>query len=209
MLVSCGLLFCLVFILSGFSTNLIPSTSMEPTLVPGDHALIMRAWLAYPFGVMPARGDIITFHPPKAVLDDEAATANDNSADASTEQPSSLITVPRKPKREILIKRVVGLPGDTVQIIGEIVYINGKPLKETYQITPNHDREGTYYPYAVRQPLKVEPGHLFVLGDNRSNSDDGRFWGTLDRKEVVGRYVRVLFHETAIAEAREDTSQDR
>jgi signal peptidase I len=193
------LLLALVFILFGFTTNLIPSRSMEPNLLPGDHVVIMRGWLAYPFGTMPARGDIITFHPPKAAQTDENSDPGaPDTANAADQPPSSLVSLPRQPKREILIKRVIGLPGDTVQIVNGMVYVNGKRLQEDYKIQPLMDADGLYMPYAVRKPLKVEPGHLFVLGDNRNNSDDGRFWGTLDRKEVIGKCVRVLFHEKAI-----------
>jgi signal peptidase I len=202
-----AVLFILVFILWGFTTNLIPSRSMEPTLMPGDHVIIMRGWLAYPLGRMPQRGDIITFHPPKAAMtDDSAPHTNDSSEAAADPAPSSLISLPRKPKREILIKRVIGLPGDTVQMIDGVVNVNGKPLPEKYKTTPVEDPENAIYPYAGDTPLKVEPGHLFVLGDNRNNSDDGRYWGTLERKDVVGKCVGVLFHEKEIAQEADEGS---
>jgi signal peptidase I len=207
MVIASGVLTVLVFILWAFTTNLIPSRSMEPTLLPGDHVVVMRAWLAYPFGKMPERGDIITFHPPKSADNDPNMTQSSVSNQDNSDAPSSLVSLPRKPKREILIKRVIGLPGDTVQIKMGVVYVNGKPLQEDYQTTPVDDPQEADYPYAsYNSPLKVPPGHLFVLGDNRNNSDDGRFWGTLDRKDVVGKYVRVLFHEKAIEQEVDDTS---
>ena len=78
------------------------------------------------------------------------------------------------------IKRVVGLPGEWVSIRGGRVYIDGKPLKESF-IPPNYlDQES--YPVEY-----VPPGHYYVLGDHRDASNDSREWGTVDRKYVYGK----------------------
>ncbi len=190
-------LLVLVFLVWAFTTNFIPSESMEPTLKPGDHILTMRSWIAYPWGAMPARGDIVVFILPKEAEQKEAEQTGDDTADAATQDNQQSNSFWHRPHPDILIKRVIGLPGETVQMRGNDVYINGKKLQEDYQTVPVTDPEDGYFPYAVDKPIKVPEGHLFLLGDNRNNSDDGRFWGTLPRDKVLGKFVRILWNEGA------------
>ena len=182
------LLIVLGFIALGFNTDFIPSSSMEPTLVPGDHIITMRAWLAYPFGRMPARGDVITFRlsEPKQLRELDAYSEEAQNSQTGANNSMSA---------EILIKRVIGLPGDSIQMVGNTAIVNGRRLLEGYETTPLDPGAEIDYPYAVDKPLVVPSGELFVLGDNRNNSDDGRFWGTLKRSDVTGRYVGKLFHQ--------------
>jgi signal peptidase I len=84
---------------------------------------------------------------------------------------------PQDPSRDY-IKRVIGLEGETVEIRDGKVYINGKLLKEPYQLNP-----GSYSSKAVVVP----PEALFVLGDNRNNSSDSHSWGTLPQDQIVGK----------------------
>lgn len=175
----------LAFIALGFNTDYIPSRSMEPNLRPGDHVVTMRAWLAYPGGMMPDRGDIITFrHVDKDTALDSADTG---AADAANSRGGG-------PKSQVLIKRVIGLPGDKVKINGNVISVNGQVLLEKYQTVPEPLGEEQGY-YAVVKTLKVPDGELFVLGDNRTNSDDGRFWGTLQRRDVLGKYIFTMYHQ--------------
>ncbi|HLI47458.1 MAG TPA: signal peptidase I [Chthonomonas sp.] len=174
------LLLVLGYAALAFTTGYIPSGSMEPLLKPGDHVLLMRAWAAYPFGILPSRGDVVTFHFTKAAQERDAA--NFLGAEATTIKSG-----------EILIKRIVALPGETVQILGNTVYINGKPLHENYTTIPVSN-PNLYYPYAVLQPLKVPSDCVFVLGDNRNNSDDGRFWGPLHISDITAKYIMTLYH---------------
>lgn len=85
------------------------------------------------------------------------------------------------------IKRVIGLPGDVVEVRGSQVYINNKPLKESYAI---YDRAApSSNPHAIGEfsgPVTVPEDQLFVLGDNRDHSQDSRFWGFLDVHKVEG-----------------------
>src|SRR5437588_9791049 len=80
------LLACLVFLVYGFNTNFIPSESMEPNLKPGDHILTMREWLAYPFGQMPARGDVILFRAPQSLEADGDDADDSGAAGAAAER---------------------------------------------------------------------------------------------------------------------------
>jgi signal peptidase I len=91
---------------------------------------------------------------------------------------------------------VIGLPGEEVSLQEGGVYINGQKLPADYpslQIPPEKFRMA--YPYAVIKPLKLKEDELFVLGDNPDNSEDGRFWGALTRRDVIGKYIRVIWHE--------------
>ncbi|MBO2945296.1 signal peptidase I [Paenibacillus sp. F411] len=84
-------------------------------------------------------------------------------------------------KKEFLVKRIVGVPGDTVEVKGHILYVNGKAQKEEYTDVPIEDPD-----YG---PVTVEEGHYFVMGDNRhfQKSKDSRKFGTVERSEIVGK----------------------
>jgi signal peptidase I len=84
------------------------------------------------------------------------------------------------------IKRVIGLPGDTVEIDQGQVIVNGKPLVEPY--VPEEYRDRTSYPSRV-----VPPGNYFVLGDHRSSSNDSRNWGYVEREKIYGKAVFVYW----------------
>lgn len=180
------ILLVLAFLAWGFTTNYIPSRSMEPTLRPGDHILTMRAWLAYPWGRTPARGDIIVFLVP---LPDQ-----NKSPQSEPDQRLAAGSL-RHVKGDILIKRVAGLPGETIQVQESRVWINGREMPRD-QIGPvaNTETIGAT-PWAYDRPVKLRSDELFVLGDNPGVSDDSRYWGPLNRDRVIGKFVRVLFHE--------------
>jgi len=84
------------------------------------------------------------------------------------------------------IKRVIGVPGDLVEIDRGVVIVNGKPLIEDY--VPHE-----YYDYQSRAPLRVGPNEYFVLGDHRSSSNDSRAWGTVPRQNIYGKAVFVYW----------------
>jgi signal peptidase I len=136
----------------------IPSESMAATLVPRDRVLVNR--LVYDVS-QPKRGDIV-------VIDSKAVG-------------------------RILIKRIVGLPGDTLALRGGHVYVDGRRLEEPYvrrldgRAEPTEPFLGTGEPWALEQPYTVPPGHYFLMGDNRTVSDDSRDWGPAPRSEIVGR----------------------
>ncbi len=85
--------------------------------------------------------------------------------------------------REDFIKRVIGLPGDTVEIYNGQVHINGYPVTEPYILAPP----------AYRGKWDVPAGHFFVLGDNRNDSSDSHTWGTLDTQLVIGKAIAIYW----------------
>ncbi len=119
--------------------------------------------LAYRMG-RPQRGDVVVFKSPPEAHSDEVD----------------------------FVKRLIGLPGDTINISGNKVWINGKPLNEPY--VPELMR-GPPYPdsNAPTPPYKVPPGHYFMMGDNRNQSLDSRYWGYLDGSRIKGRAIRIFW----------------
>jgi signal peptidase I len=153
----------------------IPTGSMENNLLIGDHLLVNK----FVFGpsasaaeraVLPMReirrGDIVVFK------------------------------YPDEPERDF-IKRVVGLPGETLELRNKKVYINGQPLEEPYVhfLDPtNHAQEVTSFEQRERYgPVRVPDGQYFVMGDNRDNSQDSRYWGFLPRSYIKGKALMIYW----------------
>ncbi|HZY41097.1 MAG TPA: signal peptidase I [Anaerolineae bacterium] len=113
------------------------------------------------------------------------------------------IIVIKRTNQSDLIKRVIGLPGDTVEVRNATVFVNGTPLTEPYIANPPNYAFG---------PAQVEANRFFVLGDNRSNSSDSHAWGTVPREDIVGRALIIYWpppnwqivphYNYAVAEAR-------
>jgi signal peptidase I len=152
----------------------IPSGSMEPTLLVDDRLIVDK--VSYRFS-NPQRGDIVVFDPTD--------------------------TLKAQKYTEAFIKRVIGLPGDKVEVRDDKVTINGKPLTENYPSTQHADQMVKIYTEKNKQdpsvPLwsvenkgpdyqgVVPAGQYLVLGDHRSNSLDGRVWGFVPKDRIVGK----------------------
>lgn len=156
-------LFIRTFVVQAFK---IPSGSMLPTLQIGDHLLVNKFiyGIKVPFSgkmVVPfkkiSRGDVVVFRFPK-----------DRSVD--------------------YIKRVIGTPGDTVEIKNKQVFINGKPMDDPHaHISSSAILDKKVSPRDNFGPILVPEDRIFVMGDNRDNSYDSRFWGFVDQKDVLGK----------------------
>ena len=158
-----GLVFLLINGTIG-QARVIPSGSMENTLLIGDHLIMSR--VGYDAGVPftnwhvplwrnPRRQQVIIFKPPFA------------------------------PDTPDYVKRVIGLPGDTIDIRDGSVWVNGQRLVENYTI-------GRTDPYDLHPlPFKVPENKYFVMGDNRGNSYDSRFWGPVPRNDIIGTPVMI------------------
>jgi len=202
------ILFAYGFIIQNF---VIPSGSMEPTLLIGDHLFVDRTTFAPPSRWMPLvhyreprRGDVVVFVKP---VPDE---------------------VNSRPKYQYLVKRLIGLPGDHIHMIDGIVYINGAAQPQPYaeRTTPENfspfaddfpalapipipdetPRSWTvdFARHLVKGDLVVPPANYFVLGDNRHNSADSRYWGFVPRADIVGR---PLFNYWSFQSNEEDYDQ--
>lgn len=158
----------------------IPSGSMKPTLLVGDFILVNK--LVYRFSE-PQRGDIVVFKYPI-----------DPNID--------------------FIKRIIALPGEEVEVRNNQVFINGKPLplievgrgeengvrKVIYEeVLPESKKHKVQFyedfPFSKRDfgPVVVPPNHYFVMGDNRDNSEDSRYWGFLPKENIVGKAFVIYF----------------
>jgi signal peptidase I len=150
----------------------IPSASMEPTLAVGQRVLVNR--LGNRFGD-PQVGDVEVFHPPagaEQTVGEQCAAQPPNGQVCLKETPSVADTT--------FIKRVVAGPGDRIRIVHGHVFRNGKRVSEPYARTCQGS--GCEFPVEVRVPA----GHWFMMGDNRGDSDDSRFWGPVPRKWIIG-----------------------
>lgn len=145
-------------------TFTVPSSAMEPTLhcarpAPGCEAATSDEVTVQSYGGSPKREDIIAFHtPPEAAI--------------------------KCGEGGVFIKRIVGLPGETVEERNGFVFINGKPLKESYIAQGHRDTQtGQWH---------VPSGDFFTLGDNRAQSCDSRQWGSVPRANIIGKVVKIL-----------------
>ena len=154
----------------------IPTGSMEPTLVPGQRVLVDRIGNDF---FSPSVGDIVVFHPPVGALE------GGSNGICGVNQPASEPCARPTPKESstTYIKRVVAVGGDTIAIINGHVILNGKRQKESFASFAGcpDDSSCTY-----ATPIKVPAGYYFMMGDNRGNSYDSRFWGPVPDAWIVG-----------------------
>jgi signal peptidase I len=154
----------------------IPRGSMEPQLEVGDRVLVSRT--AYRLHDV-RRGDIVVFPSPGSTEVDDRNIVERVGTDLL-----EAVAI-RKPDDDELIKRVIGLPGDSVSARDGSVVVNGRRLEEPYLA------DGvTTLPFG---PVDVPEGHVFVMGDNRGNSSDSRVIGTIEVDTIVGRAVARIW----------------
>jgi len=152
--------FIRTFVVQAFK---IPSGSMIPTLLIGDHILVNK----FGYGVKnPLNGDVWV------------AVGGPQRHDVIVFQ------YPQNPSLDF-IKRVVGVAGDRIEIVQKKVLVNGEPCIEPNAV--NLEADVLPSPRDNMSPITVPPGSVFVMGDNRDNSHDSRFWGFVDLKAIKGK----------------------
>ncbi|MFQ6108039.1 MAG: signal peptidase I [Candidatus Aminicenantales bacterium] len=180
--------FVMTFVVQAFQ---IPTGSMEPTLLIGDFLLVDKFMYIQPYfswegKILPRkkleRYDVVVFKYPEDLSKD-------------------------------FVKRVIALEGEMVEIRDKQVYINGQPIPEEYKVHVDSEvhKKDSYYRYndVIRDnfgPVKVPPGYCFVMGDNRDNSYDSRYWGFLPIDNIKGRPWVIYFSYEAEKNAYLKTS---
>jgi signal peptidase I len=154
----------------------IPSGSMEPTLAINQRILVDR--IGNDFS-SPSIGDIVVFHPP---ANENCANPNQGENAAGQQFPAACDVAHEHASSQTYIKRVVGLPGDHLSIRDGHVYRNG--VKETDSfITPCDGAAECNFP----QSIVVPKGDYYMMGDNRPDSLDSRFWGPVPKAWIIGK----------------------
>ncbi|HYV16767.1 MAG TPA: signal peptidase I [Conexibacter sp.] len=155
----------------------IPSGSMEPTLAIGERVIVDRIGNRF---AAPGVGDIVVFHPPRGADTNECGIAGQGPFydGPASRTPCSQPTPQRS--NQNFIKRVVGLPGDRIAVRDGHVVRNGVLQKEPF-IRPC----GTGPDCNMRE-ITVPKDHYFMMGDNRGESDDSRYWGPIERGWIIG-----------------------
>ncbi len=180
-------LFVRTFVVQAFK---IPTGSMENNLLIGDHLLVNK----FVFG--PAESGL-----ERALLPMKPVKRLD----------IVVFKYPEEPERDF-IKRVIGLPGETVELREKKVYINGRALDEPYVHfleAPTHGGDAEITSFDVRErygPVTVPPDQYFVMGDNRDNSQDSRYWGFLRRDYIKGKALVIYWSYESGREDYEDDS---
>jgi signal peptidase I len=155
----------------------VPSGSMEPTLSIDQRILVYR------MDTHPGIGDVVVFHPPhgadlgsgQCAGVEQGFTADGNPLAQPCDQALA------SESGQTFVKRVVGLPGDVLQIVGGHVTRNGKREPDTYITACGGSAECTF-----SRPIRVPAGDYYMMGDNRGDSDDSRYWGPVPQRYIIG-----------------------
>lgn len=172
-------LFATTFVVQAFK---IPSASMEANLLIGDHLLVNRLAFGIHGGIV---GKLMPYMEPRR--GDVIVFKYPISPDVA------------------YVKRLIGLPGEKVEVVGRTVYVNDKPLQESYTQYIDPGSTGAHY-----GPYFVPEGQFFAMGDNRDNSQDSRFWGFVPRENLLGKPVAIYWsYETPRDEYLQTDLSDR
>ena len=151
----------------------IPSPSMVPTLAVGQRVLTNR------LAGNPSLNDIVVFHPPHGADLGDGVCANPNQGGGHSQACN---TPTPQESQQTSIKLVVGLPGDKIQIVDGHVYRNGVREQDAYTVPCSPGTASCNF----RTPITIPPGKYFMMGDNRPDSEDSRYWGPVPDNWIIG-----------------------
>ena len=154
----------------------IPSLSMFPTLHVGQRILVNR------LSTHPKVGDVVVFHPPAGATPSDAGQSYCADPAQGTDKMQPCDQPTARKSSQTFVKRVVGLPGDTLRITDGHVWRNGVQEHGSY-LQPCTRGPGTC---TFAKKITVPPGDYYMMGDNRGNSDDSRFWGPVPQRWIIG-----------------------
>jgi signal peptidase I len=161
----------------------IPSGSMEPTLAIGQRVLVDRIGTHF---TSPHVGEITVFHPPQSA---QQGVCGPLPHDVNFAQGSACSESVPKPDDSVnFIKRIVAGPGDTISVVEGHVIRNGVREKDSYIRSC-----GSSPACNLRTPIKIPPGHWFMMGDNRGESDDSRYWGPVPTGWIIGEAIATYW----------------
>jgi signal peptidase I len=190
MLVAGALFFALAIQAYAVKPYVIPSESMLPALKPGQRVLVDR--FSHTLGADPKLGDITVFTPPSGAEAQDAGTGQCGTLGEGPSYgygPASTRSCSRptaKRADKTYIKRLVGLPGDRIAVRDGHVIRNGRPASEPFASSCS-------FAACNLGPIRVPPGEYFLMGDNRGNSNDSRFWGPVPRAWIIGKAVATYW----------------
>ncbi len=152
----------------------VPNPGMEPTLKSGSHVTIQEARFT------PRLGEIVAFHPPTTASPTNLRCVNiDQGPGQPDKQPCG--TPAKRESSMIFVERIVGMPGDRIAVSGGHVVRDGVRQQEPYI-----ESCGGVAECDLPKPIVVPAGHYFLMGDNRGQASDSRFWGPLPREWIIG-----------------------
>jgi signal peptidase I len=172
----------------------IPSASMEPTLHVGDRVLVNR-FAHRVLGDDPKVGDVVVFNPPAGADDSALPKCGDSSQGGGTQTPCGKPTAGKSSQN--FIKRVVAVGGDRLAIRDGHAIRNGRQAKEPFAAECGGDASTCDFPHEITVPK----GYVFLMGDNRGDSDDSRFWGPVPVSWVIGRAFATYWPPSRIGGA--------
>ncbi len=165
------------FIIQAFK---IPSGSMESTLLIGDHILVSK----FSYGT----------HIPNEIPFLNIKLFDDIVLFSKVPQRGDIIVFKfPKDERRDFIKRVIGLPGDFLEVRRQKIYINKKLFEDTHAHHTDPASNDSFVPRDDFGPVLVPEGYVFVMGDNRENSQDSRYWGFLNIKKIRGKALMIYW----------------
>jgi signal peptidase I len=165
------------FIIQAFK---IPSGSMENTLLIGDHILVSK----FSYGT----------HIPNEIPFLDIKLFDDIVLFSKVPQRGDIIVFKfPKDERRDFIKRVIGLPGDFLRVRRQKIYINKKLFEDTHARHTDPASNDSFVPRDDFGPVLVPEGYVFVMGDNRENSQDSRYWGFLNIKKIRGKALMIYW----------------